>query len=295
MQTNDVLKCRHIVIALNTEKICDLLLKKWNILDEIHKVLKPLYQATIVMQTRDFTLSDFYASWCQVEQKLKKYSKKQWSTNLVKKVMESMTARKHKLMDNPAMLCALLLDPRFCHEPDEEQKEIAMNTLETVWKKNHSLKRMNQCASSIEISDSESSDDDISIQTTTNLKMFMDRKIASLPDPKQALIKNTLELRDKLKSFIEHDHQVAEGTIYDFWFKSENDFPELISLAEIIYAMSPTQVVVERAFSTLNHIFGPLRNQINNQLLEDILVICLNEDLFEIVNQDDITELILNG
>lgn len=103
-----------------------------------------------------------------------------------------------------------------------------------------------------------------------------------------------MELREKLKAFIEHDHQVAEGTIYDFWFKSENDFPELVSLAEIIYAMSPTQVVVERAFSTLNHIFGPLRNQMNNQLLEDILVICLNDDLFEIVNQDDIAELILN-
>lgn len=246
------------------------------------------------MQKRDFTLSDFYASWCQVEQKLEKYSKKQWATNLVNKVIESMNRRKHKLMDNPSMLCALLLDPRFCHEIDDDQREIAMNTLKAVWEKNHSLKRMNQCAASIEISDSESSDDDISMQTTTNLKTFMNRKIASLPDPKQTVIKNTLELREKLKSFIEHDHQVEEGNIYDFWFKSGNDFPELVPLAEIIYAMSPTQVVVERAFSTLNHIFGPLRNQMNNQLLEDILVICLNEDLFEIVNQDEIAELILN-
>lgn len=120
-------------------------------------------------------------------------------------------------------------------------------------------------------------------------------QIASLPVPKPVVIENTLELREKLKSFIEHDHQVAQGTIYDFWFKFEKDFSELVPLAEIIYAMSPTQVVVERAFSTLNHIFGPLRNQINNQLLEDILVICLNEDLFEIVNQQDITEPILNG
>lgn len=160
--------------------MCELLLKKWNILEEIHKVLKPLYQATIVMQKRDFTLSDFYASWSQVEQKLKKYSKKQLSTNLVNKVIESMNARKHKLMDNPAMLCALLLDPRFCHELDDDQKEIAMNTLEAVWERNRSLKRVNNCVASIEISDSESSDDDISIQTTTNLKTFMGRKIASL-------------------------------------------------------------------------------------------------------------------
>lgn len=55
--------------------------------------------------------------------------------------------------------------------------------------------------------------------------------------------------------------------------------------------MSPTQVVVERAFSTLNHVFGCHRSQLKGCLLDDILLICLNADLFELVNMEDISEL----
>lgn len=86
-------------------------------------------------------------------------------------------------------------------------------------------------------------------------------------------------------------HDLVEGTILDFWNEKRNEYPELYELAEIVLAISPTQAMVERSFSTLNYVFNDLRNQLSSELLEDILCTALNEDLFDAVNKEDLNEL----
>lgn len=207
-------------MAFQNEKVCDLLLKKWHVVKEIHKILKPLYQATIAMQQRDFTLSDLYASWLQIERKMKKYSKKNWSTNLVTTMIDSMSRRKDKLLENPAMLCALNLDPRFCRTLNAEQKKVAVDTLETIWKRHDSIKRKSNLPISV-VSDSDSdssSDDDISVQTTTNLKSFRNLiKISNVNEVESQEfdgITSCQELRSKLESFIKYDEQKEPSMIF---------------------------------------------------------------------------------
>lgn len=69
----DLIKCLHVIQAFMGENtICKLVLYKWNELKEIVSCLKVLYQATIVMQKEDFKLSDFYATWIYIDDKLKK-------------------------------------------------------------------------------------------------------------------------------------------------------------------------------------------------------------------------------
>lgn len=289
----DIIKCFNIIIAFKDKvQVCDLLYKKWHIVKETQRTLKPLYQATIVMQKSDFTMSDFYASWEQVEEKLNKYVRKDQGAQFALLLLQSMAKRKHSLLDNPAMLCALALDPRFCSELDDEQKKISKNALLNLWKKMKSFENKKALShlNPIALDDSGSStDEDISIASTTVLKDYMNKKkIAKKFDS------NVNQIGEKIDSFISQNHEIPDGTIYDFWIKVQNDFPELFEMAQIIFAISPTQAIVEQSFSILSHTFPPNRNQLNEKNLDDILVICLNEDLFSIVNDEDVDNIMNN-
>lgn len=63
----------------------------------------------------------------------------------------------------------------------------------------------------------------------------------------------------------------------------------------IIHAIAPTQITVERNFSVIAYVFNARRSNLSQKLLEDILMIVLNGDLFEIVNQESIDILITSG
>lgn len=99
------------------------------------------------------------------------------------------------------------------------------------------------------------------------------------------------DVEDSLQNFISSEHEMPNSTIIDFWKNMKLKFPELYHIASIIYAIAPTQVAVERSFSTLSYVFNKLRSQLSEDMLEAILTICLNQDLFEQVNQEDIDEL----
>lgn len=69
-------------------------------------------------------------------------------------LLQNMEKRKHRLFDNPAMMCSTLLDPRFCCEMEGERKTLAIDTAINLWKK---LKMLHSKSSDgpIEIVDSD--------------------------------------------------------------------------------------------------------------------------------------------
>lgn len=151
-----------------------------------------------------------------------------------------------------------------------------------LWRKMKTIYGMN-------IDQSEdSSDEDISIQSTTMLKYYMDRKKSNKVD---VFAVNVFKIADKVDSFIAAKHEVIDGTIYYFWESKKNSDPELYMLAKVIFAIAPTQAIVERSFSTLTHTFPPNRSRLDEDLLDDILIICLNKDLMEKINADDIAAI----
>lgn len=296
LQLADVLKCRHIITSFKEEStICNLLFNKWHAIEQLHRVLKPLYQATIVMQRSDFTMTDFYASWTQVEKVLNKYVRKGNCVELATLLLQNMEKRKHRLLDNPAMMCSILLDPRFCCEMEGERKVLAIDTALNIWRK---LKQLHSKLpdGSIQIVDSDTSDDDeISIQSTTLLKKYISKqKQNQNVDQRQLNIysASVFQITEDIESFIQQEHEIPDGGIYDFWRQKKIQFPRLFELAQIVYAISPTQAIVERAFSALSHVFSSKRNQLGEQLLDDILMISLNQDLFAMVNNEDTDQVI---
>lgn len=293
-QLNDILKCSHIVEHFASEEniICKLLLTKWLVIQEITKVLKVMYQATIVLQKADFTLSDVYATIVLVEMKLEKYSKKLHVTSLAKHLLNSLVDRKKQIIENPAMMCAILLDPRFNCDLTPQQIESSTNLLTNLWEKikMYAGKReMDVTSNNKENDDNDSSDDDdIDIRKTTVLNEYKKKKTAKAKSVFQSSAK---DVEDSLQNFISSEHKMPSFTIIDFWKNMKTKFPELYQIASIIYAIAPTQVAVERSFSTLSYVFNKLRSQLSEDMLEAILTICLNQDLFEKVNQDNIDEL----
>lgn len=267
----------------DTDKLCEIIQIKFDVIEHMHRVLKPLYQATVVLQRTDFTMSDFYATWIQLEDSLQKIEKKHKNDPLALSLLRCLSKRKQKLIDNTTMLCALALDPRFYGDLSSHQKSQAIDSLLNLWRRIQMIPRNGDIETGPELSDSEL---EISIQNTTILSKFKHAQCEEDTAP-SVLSTNVFVLSEKISSFMCSTHIMPEGTIYDFWLQNENFFPELFQLSQLIFSICPTQSIVERAFSTLSHIFPSHRNNLNENLLNDIMIISLNEDLFRQVNEED--------
>lgn len=293
----DILKCVHIITHFkNEEQSCDLLLKKWHIVNELVHDLKVLYQATVVIQKEDITLSDFYATWTYIQIKLTKYSRKQNYTSIAKLLLDALEKRKSSLLENPSMACAVILDPRFCKELNVQQKDIAIASLKSLWQrmKMVSNQRLNETSNRSFVDMETSTDEDISINNATMLNQYLLKKKQVEVDTQNSTnnFSSTFEeVISSLNCFVSMEHVMPKTNVINFWKDNKATFPDLYELSQIIYSIAPTQAVVERAFSTLAYVFNNRRNPMNPQMLEDILTICLNEELFHQVNEDDLRSI----
>lgn len=68
---------------------------------------------------------------------------------------------------------------------------------------------------------------------------------------------------------------------WNHWRARKSTHPELYELAMVILAAPSTQVSVERAFSALNLVFSDLRCGLSDEVLQNILLIKLNGDVFD--------------
>lgn len=76
-----------------------------------------------------------------------------------------------------------------------------------------------------------------------------------------------------------------------FWQDSKDKYPELYKLAMTIYSIPPTEVQIERDFSVLDRILTKLRMKLSAEMIEAILMINLNQDLFSLVRDEKMTDL----
>lgn len=267
-----------------------MVVQKWSVLSEMMACLKPVYQATVVMQQQDFKLSDFYASWIYMDVKLRKCIKKHNTTSLAENLLKMLDKRKPQLLDNPVLISSLALDPRFSSELDEDRIQIAVTTLAGLWAKLQLLKDSQRCGdaecSLIESDDNSSFEDDITLSNTTILKDYWKQK-SKLPTTQV----HPVDIQASINTFANKEHQIPEGTITDYWNSKQSECPELYALAKVIFAISPTQAMVERSFSTMGYVFNERRSMLSKQMLEDILIISLNSDLFYKNNIDELESL----
>lgn len=102
-------------------------------------MLRIPYNATIALQAKNLTLSDFFGEWLLMEIRLNSLIAKASfnKTNLADKMLGALSNRKNQLINHPAMLAALYLDPRFRSEVLKKQSsvDVAKSTIENIWER----------------------------------------------------------------------------------------------------------------------------------------------------------------
>lgn len=246
---------------------------EWIDVQKIVDVLSHPYQVTQLLQKNDFTLSDFYAAWLELKLRLQHSNHK-----LAKCLVECMSALKHNhLLQNPLMHCSIFMDPRIkCDLVRDLQKSYVTKAyLSKLYD------RVN------EISSRSGSHNDMPTDNSTNkfqysfLTEYLNTLQCSEADKTSS---NIMKLLDDFESSPSEKLNIS---ILDFWEKKKNEWPELYRLASIVHAVPATQSSVERTFSTLTFVFGKLRSNLASEILEDIMVIKLNSDIFRTLTVEE--------
>lgn len=166
------------------------------------------------------------------------------------------------------MLCATYLDPRYqcLLTMNESHIKIAQKYLSLLYSKIIEMSSVEN-----ELNDQESN------QKTSSdvgvLEAFL-QKTCTIRMPAKRMIDSVIE------DFWNEKRLDPTDDVMLFWNNNKTTRPELHRLAEVVFAAAPTEVSVERSFSTLDFILTKLRNSLSDSSSQRIILIKLNQDLF---------------
>lgn len=248
-------------------------------IEEIVEILSIPSEATIATESATLTMSDLFGILLKMEFKLEKlHQKRNFQTDLATVLLEKLNERRKKLIENPAMKCAVFLDPRYIHELSSFDLKIAKYTLEkthSTWKQNVEQQH--------DGTQNDSKDD--SFEEALKAKRAKRTEIVKVPiDP----INLTTLMEQYERDVPEMNYKQS---ILKYWEDRKSDDPVLHELACIINTIAPTQVTVERSFSILNLVYNSRRTSLDPMLLEQILLINLNKELVSYINKRDLEKV----
>ena len=87
----------------------------WNFINKFEEAFRPLYQATLKLQSKQLTKGDFYRTWLECELKLEMMEDNIYSA----KLLERLQVRKTKLINNNAFPAGIFMDNRFNYDGSE--------------------------------------------------------------------------------------------------------------------------------------------------------------------------------
>lgn len=313
-QLRGIHSCKKAVEYFSNQKVVlfQILSEKWNVLLEFLHILHIPYLATISMQKKEFTLSDTYGAIKLIELTINKYLTDktiEQCTTLAEKLKTNVQRRKQNLLNSPLMLCSIYLDPRFKCDFDvfPDKLELTKKTLEDLWErisneKNHGQMSVNQSSSQTE-SAMFLKNDDIGhyfdhldqqySRSGIKSKSFLNFEIQN-ETPNFSTGKTVIaEAMSKYEQSICGSRMKSNESILQFWANNKHQYSlELSLIADTIFGIPPTQADIERNFSALNFIFTDRRYNLNQNLLENILLIHINKNLFHEINEEDVNKLI---
>lgn len=291
-QLFDILRCENIAKHYANEKnikVFQLLLEKWITLKELVYILQIPYNATVAFQKQTLALSDVYGRWTSMHLHLQQCkSKSSYKTGLVDHLLEALMNRSERIFKNPLMICALYLDPRFRSvvTQNSEMAEQAKRDLMNIW---HRLNEINGINTSLETNNNENSNSDLSFEFDEEnalAQQLQPRNQIEVQEPTQ--ISDEIEMELEL---FQPEMLSPKCSVHEYWESVKEEHKKLYKLAMVIFSIPPTEVQIERDFSSLDVVFTNRRGNLSSSRLEDIFLIHLNKDLFYNVNNDDINEL----
>lgn len=215
------------------------------------------------LQSEVTTLSDFYCYWVSLKIKLEGKT-----DPLSKNLLVEMNSRNDALMDNPALVAAVYLDPRF-QRGLGQKKSLAIQVL------SHLYNRIRE--------DMSSQDADVHPQPNGfddfNEEMHLQRYLDTCSGIQSGPANNTTQNIGEILAGFDNTIQPINSSIFEYWENQKTLKPELYKLASVIMSIPPTQCTVERAFSALGMVLTSRRTNLSDKILSQMLLIRFNFDL----------------
>lgn len=245
-----------------------MLLSKWKTLKEMILVLRIPYDATIALQNPQITLSDVYGIWTRMKIHLEACAARTaYKTQLSEKLIEALNERRDAIFNTPMMECALFLDPRFRSiiSTNRDAVERVKMNLNDLWNQLNFTRR-------------QVSESTVGISTDSDDLHLSFDEIAELNKTirgNACFGQNSID--DELELF-QPELLSTDRSVIQYWQTQKNSV--LYELAMALFSIPPTQVQIERDFSNLNHVFTERQCSLAQDLLEAILSIHLNKEVF---------------
>lgn len=183
-------------------------------------------------------------------------------TDLADLLLQNLQQRKVALLDHPAMLCAIFLDPRVHTELEKTSNtafQIAKMALTDLNCKISTLKATNSTENSSCPNDS--------------LEEYFSEQVRMEENDEQSQRTKFMESLDHFHRSSHYMKVESQQTIVQFWEQNKTMYPALYEVACIINAIPPSQATVERTFSALKFMFSEQRTKIDQGRLENLLLI----------------------
>lgn len=295
LQCSDVIECEAVVKYYAEKKNKDLfklILSKWTILREIAYILSIPYKASLALQKQQLTLSDVFGIWLKMELHLNACTNNEnFQTGLAGNLLDAINARKKRLFDTPMMSAALYLDPRYRNQiiNDEPKMNEAKLQLITIWRKMLTLAEPTEQ----ETAKNDSLNDNQTISFKYDAQEELDKYLSGVAVTGKvvSVLSNEVDIEHIIDTFNPTPIKSNEN-ILKWWEQNKMTHPEIYKLSTVVYAAAPTEVQIEKDFSKLNFIFTDRRYKLMQQRLEDIMMIHLNAEMFNIVKKEEQDELL---
>lgn len=239
-----------------------------------------------MLQTTQFTLSDFYAEWLLLKNGIEKRAVhvSEEQNDVCKQLLVAIRNHSAQLLSNPLLVAAVYLDPRFTKTMKTAARTLAISKLMKIWQR-----LSEESGEPPEESDSNNPNDN-----NTRRSSLLEQLLAAVEGDGETQVAQHETEQDRihrlLQEFGELPREKTSTKVLEYWEKNKETKPELFMLSQLIFINSPTQTPTERSFSAFNHIYQPRRSNLKSELLEDILLIYLNKDLFQNVVDKHLNE-----
>lgn len=267
---------------------------EWKVIEEVAEIMHPAYVLMKKMQSAAFTLSDFFVTWSLIKISMQQNeSKPNLLTDLSKQMIANMLLYEPRIFLNPLLIACVYLDPRVSavlawnDNQGVQRKVIARSEIAKIHQR---LIKENETVAQVSSSDKTDRFSDLE----RAFEQYIDSTEPNSSSNGQSSNDDATSLGDSLAlemeciEFEKEKRLPLKSNILDFWEFHKKKYPLLYPIAQVVMAVPSSQTSVERCFSSFGYIYANLRTKLQPDLLEAILIIRTNRELFDQVADEEL-------
>lgn len=234
----------------------------WTKIEETLQALQPCRILSKRLQEEQLVFGDFYIAWIKCITELEKIN-----NTIAIILVICMKEREVNLLKNDTFLSAVYLDPRINSILSNEQIEKARNHLIHTYQRHNNLQKEPRNENNLNQANVPMEPD----TSRSDIDHFFERRYMQRQRERPTEACN--QLKTILIDFLNQPLLQTNENILKYWNQKRFTYPQLFYLSNIVLATPPTQVSVERLFSSLKFVVSNLRMSLKDSIIDDVLVV----------------------